>query len=306
MKTECFEFIGHNNTPLAAALWLPEGDVTHILQINHGTAEHTGRFWRLAEYLTAHGIAVAGFDLRGHGRNPHPKDLAVLKEGEWAATIQDMRLFFRYLDDRFLGCPHYMFGYSLGSFLIREYLEQYSDGVAGVAFTGTGYQPGWVLGMTNAIVGSQIKKVGFDGYSPLVYQLSFDAYNQKFKPNRTPVDWVCADEAELDDLLADSLCSSKFSAGLFYQMVAAMKLTNRAQAYENWNKDMPVLILAGQFDPVGNMGKGVVTLKKRMEQAGMKNVSLHILPNSRHNTLMEHASGDAEKAMALMRDLILS
>ena len=104
----------------------------------------------------------------------------------------------------------------------------------------------------------------------------------------------------------DSLCSSQFSAGLFYQMVAAMKLTNRAQAYENWNKDMPVLILAGQSDPVGNMGKGVVTLKKRMEQAGMKNVFLHILSNSRHNTLMEHASGDAEKAMALMRDLILS
>ena len=306
MKTEYFEFIGHNNTPLAATLWLPEGDVTHILQINHGTAEHTGRFWRLAEYMTARGIAVAGFDLRGHGRNPHPKDLAVLKEGEWAATIQDMRLFFRYLDDRFPGRPHYMFGYSLGSFLIREYLEQYSDGVAGVAFTGTGYQPGWMLGMTNAIVGSQIKKVGFDGYSPLVYQLSFDAYNQKFKPNRTPVDWVCADEAELDDLLADSLCSSQFSAGLFYQMVAAMKHTNRREAYENWNKELPVLILAGQSDPVGNMGKGVVTLKKRMEQAGMKNVSLHILHNSRHNTLMEHASGDAEKAMALMRDLILS
>ena len=43
-----------------------------------------------------------------------------------------------------------------------------------------------------AIEKNQIKKAGFDGTTDLVKQLSFGNYNQKFKPNRTTADWLCA------------------------------------------------------------------------------------------------------------------
>ena len=39
-----------------------------LVQLAHGMTEHMGRYGALAEQLSARGIAVAGFDLRGHGR----------------------------------------------------------------------------------------------------------------------------------------------------------------------------------------------------------------------------------------------
>ena len=54
--------------------------------------------------------------------------------------------FFEMLEQRFPEVPHYMLGFSLGSFLIREYLTKYpGEGeIAGVIIMGTGHQPGGV------------------------------------------------------------------------------------------------------------------------------------------------------------------
>ena len=127
MKAEIFEFAGYNGTNLPAYLWLPNGEVKSILQITHGMTEHMGRYEKFAEYLLPLGIAVAGFDLRGHGKNPGDPNVASFGEGGWAASIEDMRLFFEMLKQRFPGVPHYMLGFSLGSFLLREYLTQYPE-----------------------------------------------------------------------------------------------------------------------------------------------------------------------------------
>ena len=198
MKTETFDFAGYSGTILPANLWMPEGEVKAVLQVTHGMTEHMGRYEAFAAYLCTMGIAVAGFDLRGHGRNPGDAEVASFGEGGWAASIEDMQLFYELMEQRLPGVPHYMLGFSLGSFLLREYLTKCPDvdGIAGAIIMGTGHQPGWLLTIMRWIVKGQIKKVGFDKTTDLVRQLSFGAYNQKFKPNRTAADWLCADEAE--------------------------------------------------------------------------------------------------------------
>lgn len=300
MKTETFEFEGFNGQTLPATIWLPEQEPKCVLQIAHGMTEHIGRYAPLAQELTGHGIAVAGFDLRGHGRNPGNPDIASFGEGGWDASIQDMRLFFAVLENRFPGLPHFMLGFSLGSFLLREYLGRYPENVAGAAILGTGYQPGPVLSVMMAIVKSQIKKAGFDGTTDLVKQLSFGNYNQKFKPNRTIADWLCADTAQLDVYLADPLCRKNISAGLFWQLLGSMKRTGRRDAYCGWNKEAPVLLLSGQDDPVGDSGKGVLAVKQRMEKAGIGSVTMQLLPNARHDLLHEESGAAATARQTLI------
>ena len=51
-----------------------------------------------------------------------------------------------------------MLGFSLGSFLLREYLGKWSDGVSSAIIMGTGNQSGFVLSIMMAIVKGQIKK----------------------------------------------------------------------------------------------------------------------------------------------------
>ena len=190
MIRELFEFAGYGEAKLPARLWMPDGEVKAVLQITHGMTEHMGRYEVFAEYLCPMGIAVAGFDLRGHGANPGDPEVASFGEGGWAATIEDMQLFYEHLQRRFPGMPHFMLGFSLGSFLLREYLTKYPDEgtLSGAIIMGSGHQPGWLLAVMRWIVKGQIKKAGFDRTTDLVRQLSFGTYNQKFKPNRTSAD----------------------------------------------------------------------------------------------------------------------
>lgn len=293
MKTDTFEFAGYNGTNLPACLWLPDGEVKAVLQITHGMTEHMGRYEIFAQYLCPMGIAVAGFDLRGHGKNPGDAEVASFGEGGWAASIEDMRLFYELLEQRLTVVPHYMLGFSLGSFLLREYLTKYSaEGeIAGAIIMGTGHQPGWLLSIMMGVVNGQIKKAGFDKTTNLVRQLSFGTYNQKFKPNRTVADWLCADETELGKYLTDPLVRKDISAGLFRELLGSMKRTGSAHEYDGWDTSLPILLISGQDDPVGDGGKGVQKLSRRMKKSGMKNVTVKLFPGARHDLLHEEKNG---------------
>ena len=290
MKTETFEFTGYNGTNLPAVIWQPEGEVKSVLQITHGMTEHMDRYEGFAAVLCSHGVAVAGFDLRGHGKNGGDSDIASCGEGGWDASVEDMHLFFDLLNRQFPKLPHYMLGFSLGSFLLREYLSKYPDGIAGAIIAGTGHQPVWLLSIMMGIVKGQIKKAGYDRATGLVRQLSFGTYNRKFQPNRTAADWLCSDEAELDQYLADPLVRKDISAGLFYELLGSMKRTGKACAYGS----IPILLISGQEDPVGDFGKGVQAIYNRMKKMGMENVTIRLLPNARHDLFHEKSSGAAE------------
>lgn len=289
-----FEFIGHGAIALPAVIWQPEQKTKAVLQITHGMTEHMGRYAHFGEDLCQYGVAVAGFDLRGHGKNAGDPAVAGFGPGGWEASVEDMRLFYADLQQKMPGLPHYMLGFSLGSFLLREYLSKYPEGIAGSIIAGTGHQPGWLLSIMMGIVNGQIKKAGFDQTTDQVRKLSFGTYNQKFKPNRTTADWLCADEAELDQYLADPLVRKDISAGLFWELLGSMKRTGTAKAYEAWNKDMPVMLIYGGDDPVGDAGKGVVPIYDRMKKAGMKKVDFWCLPDARHDIFHEEAGGTAE------------
>ena len=305
MRKEQFEFEGFGGMKLPAVIWLPDGDIRRVLQVAHGMTEHIGRYEDFARRMTERGIAVAGFDLRGHGRNEGDADVASFGENGWEASLEDMRLFFAQLRARFPDLPHDMLGFSLGSFLLREYLGRWSAGVDRAVIMGTGHQPPLVLSVMMAIVSGQIKKGGFDNTTPLVRQLSFGTYNQKFKPNRTQSDWLCADSAQLDQYLGDSLCRRDISSGLFWQLLGAMKRTGRADAWIGVNKEMPVLLISGQEDPVGDSGKGVLAVLKQMKRAGMRRAELKMIPGARHMLLSEQESGAAEEALSSVLDFLM-
>lgn len=306
MKTETFTFPASGGTHLPATLHLPESAPKLLLQIAHGMTEHFGRYRALAEFLTESGIAVAGFDLRGHGLNPGDPHCASFGAQGWASSLEDMRRFFLLLRERFPGLPHVMLGFSLGSFLLREYLGLYPNGIAGAAILGTGCPSRALLTVMLPVVKGQVKQVGMDSTTPLIRQLSFGVYNQKFKPNRTPSDWLCADREQLDAYRADPLCREDISAGLFLELLSSMKRTGGSEACKLWDKDMPVLLLSGERDPVSNFGSGVKQLKRDLKKAGLSRVTMELLPQARHDLFHEEASGAAQRARTLLRQWLLS
>lgn len=300
MKTETMIWKGADGMPLSGCIWQPDIAPRAVLQIAHGMTEHIGRYEKLAQDLTDCGIVVAGFDLRGHGHNAGTPDCASFGEGGWEASLRDMRLFRQELEMRFQGIPYFMLGFSLGSFLLRDYLSRYDDRIAGAAILGTGHQPGAVLSVMLWIVKREIRTHGFDNATPLVDKMSFENYNQKFAPNTTPYDWLCADAAERAAYEADPLCRKHISAGLFNQLIDAMRRTGKQSAFRKWNRITPVLLLSGQEDPVGDFGKGILRVKKGMDKAGLKDVEMHLIPGARHDLLHEEESGAAKKTVDIL------
>ena len=287
MRTEHFELIGSDGKSLPAVIWQPE-NTKAVLQVTHGMTEHMGRYEAFAAEMAERGIAVAGFDLRGHGQNPGDPEVASFGEGGWQASISDMYLFQLHLQQIFPNIPHFMLGFSLGSFLLRDFLNTYpTDSLSGAVIMGTGHQPGWLLSVMMEIVAGQIKKVGFNHTSDLIKQLSFGTYNQKFKPNRTEADWLCANRAALDVYLADPLVRKNISAGLFWELLASMKRRSGKTEYDRWDKTLPILLISGQDDPVGDGGKGVTSIFRQMQKTGMEKAALKLIAGARHDLLHE-------------------
>ena len=300
MKAKEIRFTGANGVSLPGIIWYPMCSPTMVVQITHGMTEHIGRYEELADMLTAYGIAVAGFDLRGHGRNPGDNQCASFGENGWNYALHDMHLFYLELESKFPNIPHFMLGFSLGSFLLRDYLSLYRDKVDGAIIMGTGHQPGAVLSMLMPVVKREIKAYGFDSSTQKIKKLSFETYNQKFAPNMTSVDWLCSDTTQRIKYRGDPLCRKTISAGLFWQLLDSMKRTGKLSSYRKWNKQMPVLLLSGQDDPVGDFGKGVQRVRQSMSRAGMKHIQLYLVPGARHDLLHEEKSGGSDEAFDIL------
>lgn len=280
--------------------WSPEGEPKLILQVTHGMTEHMGRYEELALKLAGHGIATAGFDLPGHGRNPGRPDCATFGKDGWMQTLQDIQAFSEQLKNRFPGVPLILMGFSLGSFLVRDYLRTGSEKISGAVLMGTGTQPSLILTGIKKLVEREIKREGFDNTTPLIHKLSFETYNQKFKPAGTDFDWLCSDEQELETYMTDPLRRANISSGLFWQLLDAMQRTGQADACANIPDDFPVLLLSGTDDPVGDFGKGVETVFSLMKKAGMSHVQKELIPHARHDVFHEKQSGAASQATEVL------
>jgi len=69
MQTTEFTFTGAGGVQIFATSWLPEGPPRDHLVLTHGYGEHLGRYYAVAEFLTAAGYAVHALDHRGHGKS---------------------------------------------------------------------------------------------------------------------------------------------------------------------------------------------------------------------------------------------
>ena len=126
-----------------------DGNVKGVLQISHGMIDHIGRYEAIAEYLTAHGYAVAGNDHLGHGETAkEDNDLGFFAdEGSVDLILRDLHAMNRILRNKFQGIMPVLMGHSMGSFLSRLYAVKYAHSISGHIIHGTGGPMGAVLPM---------------------------------------------------------------------------------------------------------------------------------------------------------------
>ena len=70
-------------------------------------------------------------------------------------------------------------------------------------------------------------------------------------------------------------------------MMGGLKFIVDRKNIAKMNRNMPVFLIAGAMDPVGNYGKDVKKVYNLFLEAGMKNVSVKLYEGDRHEILNE-------------------
>ena len=203
--------------------------------------------------------------------------------------VDDLYALHLRIREEFPGKPLFLMGHSMGSFLARTYLIRYPGTVRAAIIMGTGWQPEMMIRGGLMVAKVVAARSGENATSDFVNNLAFGAYNKAFAPNRTPVDWLSADNDNVDRYIADPLSGQPATVGLFRQMLTGIRFNQRTENLQKMDKDMPVLIISGEKDPVGDMMKGVIRTRDAFRAAGMKDVTLLSYAGLRHEILNEKA-----------------
>ena len=143
MREEFYYPSRDGRTQIHAVEWTPGGEVRGVLQICHGMVEYIERYHEFAEYMCGHGYYVVGHDHLGHGKSVVDEaDYGYFPEKDGnQCVIEDIHQLRMTVSGKYPGVPYLMLGHSMGSFLMRQYLTVYGEGLSGAVIMGTGYQP---------------------------------------------------------------------------------------------------------------------------------------------------------------------
>lgn len=262
--------------------WLPEGEPVGVVQIIHGISEYIARYEPLARYLADHGWLVVGEDHPGHGKSVGEGDRYGYLTGGWMATVQIIHRLYTKTHREHPDIPYVMLGHSMGSFLLRTYLFTYHVQLAGALISGTGWLPDAVVSAGILACKEEALRLGEENHSPLIQSLAFGGYNKTFAPNRTPYDWISSDEAVVDAYAEDPFCTWLPSIQLCREMMEGIRMIQKKSNLSRMQKQLPVFFFAGQLDPVGNLGNGVLKAVQAFKDAGMQEVLVELYPHMRH------------------------
>ncbi len=285
-----FSFLSSDNaTRIHGICWKPEGEIKGILQIAHGMAEYIARYDEYANYLCERGYLVVGHDHLGHGQSVQNEScLGFFHETHGNEyVIGDIHKVRKMFSKEYPEVPYFMMGHSMGSFLLRQYLSMYGDGLKGAIIMGTGDVAAPVLKAGQMVCRTIAASKGWKYRSALVDNMGVGGYNKRFEPSDSKLDWLTSD-VELRDLYdSDPLCGYMFTVNGYYHMFRGMETLTKAQTMNQIPKTLPVFFIAGGQDPVGDFGKSVVRVFKKYKENGMQDVELKLYPEDRHEVLNE-------------------
>lgn len=281
-----------------AASYLPDSSVKTkgIIQISHGMAEHHERYEDFIDYLTSKGYAVYINDHLGHGKSvSDDSQLGFFgRKAGYIYLVDDMKILSDIAKKEMPDIPLILFGHSMGSFLARLYSEKYGSNIDGAVYCGTsGANPAAPLGIS--IIRIMISIKGDHYRSQFINKLAFGSYNKKIKNPRTAFDWLSTRTDIVDKYVDDPYCGFLFTTCGYKDLMNLLMVVNRPEWYTSVPAGLPIYLISGAEDPVGNYGKGVKEVYNNLIDSKHTDVSMKLFPHDRHEILNEENSPEVYK-----------
>jgi alpha-beta hydrolase superfamily lysophospholipase len=271
-------------------IFIPD-DTKHIrgiVQISHGMCEYIDRYDDFAKFLAENKYVVCGHSHVGHGKSIISKDNYGFfsKKDGYKFLIEDLYQMTQIIKKRFPKVPCYLLGHSMGSFIARCYASKYGNKIRGLLLSGT-CGPKLMVDTGIQIANLVISRKGDKFRSRFINRIAIEIFNTNFKPVRTKLDWTSSDEKIIKEHLKDKMSSFIFTASGFKDLFYLVKNCNDIKCVSKIPVDLPIYIFSGDKDPVGENGEGVYRVYNMLKLAGVRDVTLKLYKNGRHEMLCE-------------------
>lgn len=266
--------------------YLPRDEVRAVVQIIHGMAEHGALYEEFCRRLAEQGYAVVVDDHLGHGRSvASGEDFGYFFEGGINNLILDEKKLHDLTAKKFPTVPYFLLGHSMGSFITREYIARYGEELSGAVIMGTA--GGMKLHMwlaQKALLDLLIAKNGPRCKMKKISKLATKEYVKAFPDSEN--DWVTSDPAEVERYTKDPMCGFELTLSAYRSIGELIQTINSAQWYRRVPKELPLLLVSGEKDPVGGMGIGVRKVAASLVKTE-HDAELILYPNMRHALVTE-------------------
>lgn len=271
---------------LAGRVYVPDGAVRGIFHVVHGMIEHIGRYDFFMKIIAAHGFVCFGFDNLGHGHTvSDDRELGFIarKDGDILLCDDVNRFGCEIKKEYGKNLPYILMGHSMGSFIVRCTAYYYPELCDKLIVMGTGSTvSGAKAGLALLNVLKKIK--GEKAVSPFAEKLVTGSYNKHFEKGDGHA-WLSTVEEVRTAYRNDKYCSFHFTISAFIDLGKLNINCNTPKFFEGIKKELPVFIVSGADDPVGDFGRGVKKVYDGFINSGHTNVKLKLYKDCRHEIL---------------------
>ncbi len=288
-----------DNHEIYYEVYEPENPKAHI-HIIHGMAEHIARYEEFTRHLTDNGFTVSAHDQRGHGRTVERNGTEgfFAEKNGFNRVVEDVSEVLAAVQQQIGELPLVLFGHSMGSFVGRRYIQLHSGKVSRALFSGTGGNPG-IAGRMGILFAKANGKVnGKDEKSKALGSLVFGPFMKDFKDEDSAFAWLSSDASEVAKYEADPLCGFVSTNEFFADLFEGMLTIHKKEEVDKIRKDLPILLISGSEDPVGNKGKDLFAAARQYKNAGIQDVQVYLGEGGRHELLHEVEKKQYMKVMA--------
>lgn len=291
MKEEITYKSKDDKTNIRAVIWKPDGEIKAIVQISHGMVEYMDRYVRFALSLNKRGILVCGNDHLGHGHSvTKATNLGYFAEKNAdSILVEDLHTLTSIMKEKYPSVPYFLLGHSMGSFIARNYITLYSNDLSGSIIIGSGFKSKIVMNF--AIFLTYVTQFYHHGWyyrSPLLFKLTNGSFHKKFEEGKdNPLCWLTSDNTIINEYRSNPLSNFRFTCNGYKTLFTLIKKSCTKKYAKNIRKDLPLLILSGKDDPVGNFGVSIYKLEKFYRSVGIKVISMKLYNGMRHEIINE-------------------
>ncbi|MBV8466366.1 MAG: lysophospholipase [Burkholderiales bacterium] len=273
---------------LARYRW-PTDNPRRQVVIAHGMAEHAARYDNFARFLNAHDCEVWALDHRGHGKSAGDGGRGHFADRDgWKLVVDDLCQLLEHARATHPGVKTVLFGHSMGSFVSRAAFLKRPGLIDGLVLSATGFRQAWLAKWMARIARWDGRRKGFRTPSALMAKLVFGTFNLRFRPPRTPFDWLSREAREVDLYIADPDCGFDCTPQLWSELFdAIVDMEWREGGAAVMHGITPVWLFAGSHDPVSMGGRGCRQLSQRYQKQGLRDVTVTVFNEGRHEMLNE-------------------